>query len=183
MTDPTMLVNADHPLPLDWEPDDLVDLEEQQPRSFLLPRRKEYLTRAAFEAANRMFAAAHEDGFDDFEVRSAYRNAERQAALYERNGKEGYLARPGESEHQTGLAMDVGNWHGPFLCEENAAHRDWVAEHCWEYGFIVRYPEGREDVTGIPAEPWHLRYVGREIALEMHERGLVLEEWHATKQP
>ena len=159
MTDLLMLVNADHPLPPDWEPDGLVDLWAQQPRHFLLPMRREYLVGAAFEAANAMFAEAEEAGFHDFEVRSAYRDAERQAGIFE-----------------------VGTWHGPFLSDENAAHRNWIAEHCWEHGFIVRYPEGREGATGVPAEPWHLRYVGRDAALEIRDRGWVLEDWHAHKE-
>ena len=180
--DPTILVNASHPLPLDWVPDDLVNLWEQQPRHFMLPMRREYLVRSAFEAANEMFAAAEKDGFDDFEVCSAYRDAERQSAIYENSEKDGYVARPGESEHQTGLAFDIGNWLGSFLSERNTAHRDWIAEHCWEFGFIVRYQEGRENVTGVPAEPWHLRYVGRDAALEIRDHNWTLEEWHAFKE-
>lgn len=176
-----MLVNANHPLPLDWVPDDLVDLWEQQPRHFMLPMWREYLARPAFEAANEMFAMAETAGLGDFMVRSAYRDADRQAAIYENGNKTGYVARPGESEHQTGLAFDVGSWHGPFFLEENASHRNWIAEHCWDYGFIVRYPEGCENVTGVPSEPWHLRYVGRNVALEIREHGWTLEEWHTSK--
>lgn len=178
MTDPTMLVNAAHPLPADWAPNDLVDLWEQQPRHFLLPLRRESLACAAFEATNALFAEAEAEGFNDFEVRSGYRDFARQAALYAADPNSGLVARPGESEHQTGLALDVGTWHGPFLSDENSAHRAWIASHCWEHGLVVRYPKGREDVTGVPAEPWHLRYVGVEVAQEMHERGWVLEEWH-----
>jgi len=174
---PLMLVSAARPLPADWVPDDLVDLWEQQPRHFLLPLRRERLVRAAFEAANALFAEAEEAGFDDFEVRSGYRDYARQAALFEADPHSGLVARPGESEHQTGLAFDVGTWHGPFLSDANARHRAWVAEHCWDHGLIVRYPEGREDVTGVPAEPWHLRYVGVDVAREMRDRGWVLEEW------
>lgn len=181
MTDLSILVNATHPLPLDWAPNDLVDLWEQQPRHFMLPMRRERLARTAFEAANEMFAAAEAAGFDDFEVLSAYRDAKRQAALYENSEKDGYVAHPGESEHQTGLAFDVGIWYKSFASEKNAAHCAWIAEHCWDYGFVVRYPESREDVTDVPAEPWHLRFVGRDIALEMRENGWVLEEWHAMK--
>ena len=177
-TDPLILVNATHPLPFDWEPEDLVDLWEQQPRHFLLPKRRELLVRVTFEAANRMFAEAEAAGLTDFEVRSCYRDAARQAALFNDDPSSNLVARPGQSEHQTGLAMDVGTWHGPFLGEHNKTHRDWITEHCCDYGFIVRYPAGREDVTGVPAEPWHLRYVGREPALQMRRRGWVLEEWH-----
>lgn len=175
-----MLVNADHPLPAGWVPNDLVDLWAQQPRHFLLPMRREYLARPAFEAANALFAEAEAAGFEDFELRSCYRDFERQAALFSANPDSGLVARQGETEHQTGLAFDVGTWKGPFLSDRNARHRAWVAERCWDYGLVIRYPKGREDVTGVPAEPWHLRYVGRDVAAEMRERGWVLEEWHAA---
>ena len=125
-----------------------------------------------------MFAASESVGFIDFEIRSCYRDAERQVLLFERDPVSGLTARPGQSEHQTGLAMGIGTWRGPFLSEANAAHRDWVARHCWDFGFVVRYPEGHEDVTGIAFEPWHLRFVGREVAQEMKRHGWVLEEWH-----
>ena len=92
----------------------------------------------------------------------------------------GYVARPGCSEHQTGLAMDIAQFNIVGGLDE--AHEAWLAENCWEHGLIVRYPEGRESTTGIPAEPWHLRYVGREAALEMRERGWVLEEWHEVHE-
>ncbi len=89
----------------------------------------------------------------------------------QRMGGRNTVAKPGESEHQTGLAFDVSTWKGPFLSDANAQYRTWVAERCWDYGLIIRYPQGRERVTGVPAEPWHLRYVGRDVALEMHKRG------------
>ena len=95
MTDFLMLVNADHPLPPDWEPEGLVDLWAQDPRHFLLPMRTEYLVGAAFDAANAMFAEAEGAGFQDFEVRSAYRDAERQAGIY---GVQGYLGLGDVSE-------------------------------------------------------------------------------------
>ena len=182
MTDPTMLVNASHPLPHDWVPDDLVDLWEQQ-RHFLLPGRREFLARVTFEAANALFAEAEAVGFDDFDVRSGYRDPERQAALYAANPNPGMVAKPGQSEHQTGLAFDVGIWKGPFLSAANGSHCAWMAEHCWEHGFIVRYPAGKESITGVPAEPWHLRYVGRDVAAEIRKRGWVLEEWHEARRP
>jgi len=86
------------------------------------------------------------------------------------------VARTGCSEHQTGLVLEVAQVGRGMALDDD--HVDWLAENCWEHGFIVRYPEGREDTTGIPAEPWHLRYVGRDASMEMRERGWVLEEWH-----
>ena len=75
---------------------------------------------------------------------------------------------PGHSEHQTGLAADLNG---------SQATYDWLAEHCWEYGFILRYPAGKTAITGIIHEPWHFRYVGTELSLEMKELGLCLEEY------
>ena len=81
---------------------------------------------------------------------------------------EAYVAIPGTSEHHLGLAVDIsGSDDG---C-------NWLGEHCWEYGFILRYPEGKSDVTGIAYERWHFRYVGTELAAELHELGLCLEEY------
>ena len=78
------------------------------------------------------------------------------------------VAIPGTSEHHLGLAVDIDG--------VKPVH-NWLAEHCWEYGFIVRYPDGTTDITGIEYEPWHFRYVGLELAKELHELGLTLEEY------
>ena len=172
--DLTTLVNGEHTLPLEWEPDDLVDLWKVQPRHFHLPLRETRLVACAADAANALFEHAEREGLDDFLLLSGYRTSDYQAGLF-MESPFGYVARPGCSEHQTGLAMDVALLGGGLSPDET--HGRWLAEHCWEHGFVVRYPEGREDVTGIPAEPWHLRYVGREAALEMRDRGWVLEEW------
>lgn len=174
LSDVTLLVNAEHPLPLDWEPDDLVDLWKVQPRHFHLYPRQTRLSGCAADAANALFEHAENEGLDDFMLLSAFRTSDYQAKLFTEN-QSGAVARPGCSEHQTGLAMDVAQVGRGLSLDE--AHTSWLAENCWGYGFIVRYPEGREDVTGIPAEPWHLRFVGCEAALEMRDRGWVLEEW------
>ena len=178
--EPTMLVNASHPLPLEWEPDDLVDLWQVQPRHYHLYPRSTRLSACAAEAANELFALAEKQGFDDFMVLSAYRDSDCQADLFA-NSPNGFAARPECSEPQTGLAMDIAQLEPGKSLDE--AHTARLAENCWKFGLIVRYPEGREDATGIPPERWHLRYVGREAALEIHERDWVLEEWHeAHKQ-
>ena len=168
-----ILVNEAHPLPLDWVPDDLVDLWKVQPRHYLLPARQTRLAAPAADAANALFELAERDGFGDFMVLSAYRDSDYQAGLFAESD-DGYVARPGRSEHQTGLAMDVSQ-----LGRDE--HIAWLAQNCWGFGFVVRYPKGSEDVTGIPPEPWHLRYVGRDAALEMREHGWVLEEWHTAR--
>ncbi len=89
------------------------------------------------------------------------------------------VARPGTSEHQLGLAVDLVDKRLNSLVEEqeNMEAQIWLMENCWKYGFILRYPKGTTDVTGIIYEPWHYRYVGHELAAEIHELGITLEEY------
>ena len=91
-----------------------------------------------------------------------------------------YVARPGASEHQLGLAMDVGQLNstsdltGSFGKTKGGI---WLAQHCWEYGFILRYQEGWEEITGYSAEPWHVRYVGKEYAKRIFDSDEPFETW------
>ncbi len=89
------------------------------------------------------------------------------------------VARPGTSEHQTGLAADITDQYYQFMNEslESTATYQWMSQHCHEYGFIVRFPKGKEDITGIMYEPWHYRYVGVPAATYIMEHGLTLEEF------
>lgn len=112
---------------------------------------------------------------------SGYRDYEYQRSLYENyvasHGQESadtFSARPGFSEHQTGLAFDLIQPDGNLL--ESAAETQWVAAHAHEYGFIVRYQSGKESITGYMAEPWHIRYIG-DKATDIYESGLTLEEY------
>lgn len=169
-----LLVNAWNPLPDDYHATDLVELYAQK-RHFKLATSDIYLIREAFEAANEMFRQANRDGIEGFTITSGYRSEAKQQALYE-NDTSGTAAKPGTSEHQSGLAFDVTTRYDSGCFVDTKQFR-WLAEHCWEYGFILRYPEGREDITGIPYEPWHYRYVGAEIAQEIRENGWTLEEY------
>ena len=92
------------------------------------------------------------------------------------------IAVPGTSEHQLGLAVDLIDKSYPYLDEgqENTPAQKWLMEHCWEYGFILRYPNGKTEHTGIIYEPWHYRFVGKELALEIKNSGLCLEEYFET---
>ena len=89
------------------------------------------------------------------------------------------IAVPGTSEHHLGLAFDIVDMYHPYLeySQEKTETQQWLMAHSWEYGFIVRYPNGTTDITGIIYEPWHYRYVGREMAAEIHELGITLEEY------
>ena len=91
-----------------------------------------------------------------------------------------YSARPGFSEHQTGLALDINTASRSAHFETTATYR-WLIENCWRYGFILRYPEGREDITGFCFEPWHYRFVGRTLALQVRESGLTYDEFLARR--
>ena len=128
-------------------------------------------------------------------VCSAYRSWSKQTSLYQnkiaRLQKAGYsyqaavqeagrwVAVPGTSEHQMGMALDLVSASYQLLDEHQAdtPEQKWLMEHCWEYGFVMRYPADKTEITGIGYEPWHYRYVGREAAAVMQEQGLCLEEY------
>ena len=128
-------------------------------------------------------------------IRSSYRTQATQKRLYENkvNQWKGYgyaeeearkqaaaiVAPPGTSEHQLGWAVDLVDASYQVLNEKQATMpaQKWLMEHSWEYGFILRYPVNKSDVTGIIYEPWHYRYVGRAHAKAIYESGLCLEEW------
>ena len=90
-----------------------------------------------------------------------------------------WVAAPGTSEHHTGMAVDIvsASYQKLTKQQEKTAEQKWLMEHCWEYGFILRYPTNKSEITGIGYEPWHYRYVGREAALAMRDSGLCLEEY------
>lgn len=134
----------------------------------------------ASEQLKVMFEAAKQDGISLW-VKSGYRSYIDQKIIYNgyvaRDGKEAadkYSARPGHSEHQTGLAFDLNSIDYSFASTPEAA---WIADNCYKYGFIVRYPGGKEDITGYIYEPWHVRYIGIEKAKEVYDSGLCLEEF------
>ena len=121
-----------------------------------------------------MIAAGEENGLR-FVFYTAYRSVQRQNELF----AAGKTEIPGKaSEHNSGLAVDIGSLEGEF---EGSAEEAWLLEHAHEYGFILRYPEGKEDITGFAHEPWHYRYVGREQAKLIYESGLCLEEYLAQE--
>ena len=129
----------------------------------------------------KLIKAMQEAGFPISDQYSGFRSYETQTNLYQdyvnKDGKaaaDRYSARPGYSEHQTGLAFDVIGTNGDLVTEEKAAQ--WLLDHAADYGFVVRYLKGKEKETGYMAEEWHLRYVGKE-AKEIAASGLSLEEY------
>lgn len=153
----------------------------------------------ARQALEKMLSDCEAAGLD-VTVCSAYRTESTQNRLYQnkiaRLRAAGYsreealaeagrwVAPPGTSEHQTGLAVDIMATDYPVLDEKQAKteEQQWLMEHCWEYGFILRYPTDKSSVTGIGYEPWHYRYVGQETAASIYERGLCLEEYIAVPE-
>lgn len=120
-------------------------------------------------------------------LKSAYRAYSKQATMYENRIKkygydDGWVTKPGASDHQTGLGCDVvpKKWTDRGMNEDMAKEPEtqWMAQHCAEFGFILRYPKDKEAITEINYEPWHLRYVGKEVATYIMENGLCLEEFH-----
>ena len=113
---------------------------------------------------------------------SAYRSYESQKNVYnnrvKNQGKESadaYVAKPGFSEHQTGLCIDITNKDRYFV--EGTEEVEWLKENCSKFGFIIRYPKDKKDVTGIEYEPWHIRYVGKDVAKYISDNGITLEEY------
>lgn len=174
------LANQDSLLSEDYVPVDLIEVDV---RSVVDDAE---LRRDAADALKRMFEAAEKEGYKLY-VKSAYRSYRTQNTMYynrlDRIGHDdGLVAYPGASDHQTGLGVDVLNyaWTQKDGMNENFAREkeaQWMAQHCHEYGFIIRYLEDKEDITKIKYEPWHLRYVGNEVAAYMQENNLCLEEF------
>lgn len=131
-------------------------------------------------ALNELISAAAKEGHTLY-LMSGYRSYERQYTLYHNYGKrdgyeaaDTYSARPGFSEHQTGLAFDMNSVE---ISWGKTPEGQWLKNHCAEYGFIIRYPENMTDITGYIYEPWHIRYLGVETAKAVTESGLTLEEY------
>ena len=142
----------------------------------------------AAAALEEMFAACKEETGATLISVSGYRSYASQQNIYQRKLRsvnknvaraQEYVAPPGASEHQLGLAMDIGQKDTLHLNEKfrNTAGGKWAWENCWRFGFILRYGEDWEDVTGYKYEPWHFRYVGKEKAKEIHEANIPFETW------
>ena len=172
-----MLVNKYHKLPEDYLPENLRVIKSLYNRGSNGKLMEEVAL--AFE---EMAAAALLDNITITNL-SAYRSHDLQGRLYngyvKRDGVKAadtYSARPGHSEHETGLCLDVNNINDTFQYTEQYK---WLVKNCYKYGFIERYPEGKEDLTGYKYESWHYRYVGKEIANYIHENNITFDEYYA----
>lgn len=177
------LVSAAHPLPEDFTAPELTQI-----------RNRQAIDKRAYPALQQMMDDARAAGLQPL-ICSSYRTRATQERLFQnkidRLVKQGYsreeaedqaaewVARPGTSEHEAGLAVDIVDTSYQILDEqqEQTPVQQWLMAHCADYGFILRYPPDKSDLTGIGYEPWHYRYVGEEAAKEIMEQGICLEEY------
>ena len=188
-----ILVNRDKPLDKTYAPTDLVNVADVIPSSILKVKYKgTQANRTAAEALGRMLEDAVEQGIGDWQVSSAYRGYKDQQALvdqsvskYKKNNPDWSrerclsatyqtVAPAGTSEHMTGLAFDITV---PGVSFTGTKQQKWLHEHCYEYGFVVRFTEDKQKLTGFIAESWHFRYVGTEAAQVMTFNNWCLEEY------
>ncbi len=182
------LVNKEHALPANFVPRNLVKPDVRFPFTESLPKMQ--MREVAAGALEEMFQAGDNAGIDLF-AQSGYRSYDRQDAIFASNvaqhGEKAantFSARPGQSEHQSGLTMDITSPDIGYKLIVEFGKTDegkWVQQHAAEYGFIIRYPKGKEDITKYQYEPWHLRYVGQDAAKEIMQKGLTLEEYLGVK--
>jgi zinc D-Ala-D-Ala carboxypeptidase len=182
-----VLVNKKNKLPDAYKPRDLI--YTTIPFIFKGKSEKREMRKEASTAISNLFAGAKKQGVNLLGV-SAYRSHATQTALFNAYVKKDgyakariYSALPGTSEHETGLAIDVTGGNGKCSAEDcfgGTKEAKWLQAHVAEYGFIIRYPKGKDLITGYKYEPWHLRYVGKVIAKEIMSGGSTLEEYYNT---
>lgn len=183
LNDIAILVNKTNELPSDFVPLNLVKPDVP----FVSGAKNNLMRKEAADALERMFDDARKAGFSLYAL-SGYRRYDNQKQIFNKNiAKYGsieaanmYSAKPGQSEHQTGLAMDITSAGVKFKLTEafgDTPEGKWVAANAHRYGFILRYPKGKEQITGYAYEPWHIRFLGEELAARVYHSGLTYEEY------
>lgn len=170
-----LLVNKEYPVPkfgADLKNIRLSGAKELSSR-FNLADNTVQLTELLAERLEVMFEAAEEEGVNHFRINSGYRSEKEQKQLYKQMGDE-YAMPAGYSEHNTGLSVDIGS---TLMEMSKAPEGEWLQRNAWQYGFVLRYPKNKTEVTGIRYEPWHFRYVGLPHSAIMQQKNLVLEEY------
>lgn len=183
----TVLVNRKYLLPSTYIPKNLVVPNVDFSFSYVNDKRK--MRKIAATSLEKLFAAGEKKGIKLYGV-SGYRSYTRQKEIYDRNvatrGKaatDAVSAMPGSSEHQTGLTIDVSAQSVSYRLDQSfgdTKEGKWLAKHCHEYGFIIRYPYDKEKITGYSYEPWHIRYVGTTVAAYLYKNNLTLEEYYGV---
>ena len=184
-----MVVNKERNLSSEYLPQDLVKLEVET----CLPNPEiNQLRKAASEAITEMFKSADKEEELSLVARSGYRSYATQDSLYHgiinkygQDYADKYSAYPGQSEHQTGLSLDITAASVNYQLEDvfgETKEGIWTKENAHRFGFIIRYPEGKEDITGYLYEPWHLRYVGKKLAKKIYEEDTTFEEYFMNNE-
>lgn len=170
-----ILVNKENKLNSDFKPDNLVEVKECSLGKF-------YLEEETASAYEQMCLDSINEGLN-ISINSAYRSYEEQEKLYNdylklygKSYVNKYVAVPGYSEHQTGLALDLESLDYDIF--KNSKEYRWIKNNAYKYGFILRYQEGKENITGYNAEEWHIRYVGRKTAEYIYKNNITFEEYY-----
>jgi D-alanyl-D-alanine carboxypeptidase len=168
-----MLVNGRHYLDQHYKPDSLIKFKK------IYCYEEQKAKRDVVDAFVAMQQDCKKQTGTELMVNSAYRSYQDQIGTYKRNPK-GYAAPAGSSEHQTGFAIDVTSRQHPMRWPFDKSEEGvWMREHCHEYGFILRYPKKQSLIFGFAYEPWHLRYVGKEVAQHIHDEDITFDEYYA----
>jgi zinc D-Ala-D-Ala carboxypeptidase len=170
-----LLINSKYPVRQESVKSDIVNLSKHNEllNGYGLLDTNIYLSEGIAQKFSEMVNDAEKEGVNHFLIDSGYRTFSEQNKLYEEMGPS-YALPAGYSEHNSGLSLDVGS---SLTKMERAPEGKWLKENAWKYGFILRYPKDKTDVTGIQDEPWHIRYVGFPHSMIMHEKKLALEEY------
>ena len=173
-----MLVNKYHALTSDYEAPDIVDVSSTYAYS------GQKLNKDAYEAFKNLANDAKKEGYT-IVILSSYRTFESQESLWTSRKKsqgiqkaDSYAARAGSSEHETGYAIDVADYYDKNDSFKDTGAYQWMINNSYKYGYILRYPEGKENVTGYAYESWHYRYVGVELATKVYNEGITFDEYY-----
>lgn len=172
-----MLVNKYHALSKNYEASDIVKVSSTYAYAGMS------LNKEAYDAFRKLSDDARKEGFTII-ILSSYRTYEYQEKIWnDRKNLKGekeadaYAARPGSSEHETGYAIDVADYNHPLNFSEQESFK-WMKDNSYKYGYILRYPEGKEDITGYDYESWHYRYVGVDLATKVYNEGITYDEYY-----
>ncbi|MGG4264402.1 M15 family metallopeptidase [Peribacillus simplex] len=170
-----LLVNKEHPVHREGIKSDVVNLFQHKEliEGYGLLDERIRLSQGVAEKFLEMVRAAEKDNVRHFIISSGYRDEEEQSQLYQEKGS-AYALPAGYSEHNLGLSLDIGSTLSGM---NEAPEGKWLQKNAWKYGFILRYPEDKKDITGIEYEPWHFRYVGLPHSRIMQKQNFTLEEY------
>nr|WP_063856916.1 D-Ala-D-Ala carboxypeptidase VanY-Pt [Paenibacillus apiarius]AAY52013.1 VanY [Paenibacillus apiarius] len=170
-----LLINSKYPIRQESVKSDIVNLSKHNEliNGYGLLNTNIYLSKGIAQKFSEMINDAVKEGVSQFFINSGYRDFDEQSVLYQEMGAD-YALPAGYSEHNSGLSLDVGS---SLTKMERAPEGKWLKENAWKYGFILRYPKDKTDVTGIQYEPWHIRYVGFPHSAIMKEKNFALEEY------